>query len=210
MYFKIKSDIPHLSYILYKNPHGAPFTYNDKGLKFEGRFVNGSELEYEIIMERDDMHFLKTARKLNLDFYLNSEVSSVCPYNLRSLWETLKSCIQGKVPRGDITEEQFFTKSKNQEIIIGPIVNNFDFTQTLFNDYGITATQLNSGIETRSCFVLHLSPHDEITVTEFIQKVYVLSLFLGIPRRGIYKANDDFIDKIVSLSKTWLKGELDV
>lgn len=208
MYFKIKSDIPHLSYILYKNPHGAPFTYDDKGLKFEGKFVNGSELEYEITMKRDDMRFLKTARKMNLDFYLNPDVSTACPYNLRCVWETLKSCIQGKPPKGDITEEQFFTKTKNQEIIIGPIANDFEFAQETYDNYGLIATKLNTTIELRSCFMVHLTPKDIMTTSEFIQKVYVLTMFLTIRKDGIYRANDDLIDKIVLLSKSWLKEDI--
>lgn len=211
MYFSIKSDIPHLSYILYKNPNSPPFEGDLRGLKFTGKFTNGIDTHYEIVTKLDDMQFLKVARQLNLDFYLNPEVSAACPYHLKALWETLRSCIAGKAPKVDITPEQFFQKTQNQEIIIGPIINDLEFTYKLFDDYNISAIKMNSPIDMRSCFMLKLNPKEAITTTEFIQKAYVLSLFLTIRRGGIYTAHEEFVDKLVLLSKNWLdEGNDDV
>jgi hypothetical protein len=211
MYFSIKSDIPHLSYILVKNPNSPPFEQDLRGLKFTGQFVNGVDTQYEIKTELDDMQFLKVARQLNLDFYLNSEVAAACPYHLKALWETLRSCIAGRPPKGDITDEQFFQKTQNQEIIIGPIVNDLEFSVKLFDDYNINASSVESTIEMRSCFMLKLNPKEAMTTSEFIQKAYVLSLFLTIRRGGIYTAHEAFVDKLITISKTWLdEGNEDV
>jgi hypothetical protein len=206
MYFKFKSDVPKFSYILHKNPHSVPYESELSCGKVIGKFLN--ENEYEISILQDNLKFLKTAKQLNLDIYLNAEFTSVCPYNLKSLYDCLRSVIRGTTNTTDETMTNAeFLQPFFHGCTIGPFVNDFEFVKEMFEGFDLTVEKYNYNdkiSEFQTSFILNIKNNTECSLTEFLQKVYVISLYTSFNRKSIFNIDENTIEKLVFLSKNWL------
>lgn len=206
MYFKFKSNAKKFSYILHKNPNSPPYESDLSCGKVIGKFLN--ENEYEISIIQDNLKFLKTAKQLNLDTYLNFEFTSVCPYNLKSLYDCLRSVIRGTTNTSEetMTNDEFLEKTYHS-CVIGPIVNSYDFVKEMFESFDLTVEKeyVNDGISNfETTFVLNIKNNTECSLSEFLQKVYVISLYVSFDRKSIFNIDENTIEKLVFLSKNWL------
>lgn len=194
------------SYILHKNPNSPPYEKELNSGKIVARFLNDNT--YEIVLNEDPLSFLNTAKKLNLDVYLNKELNCVCNYNLKALYEVLRSVLKGKTntPPEIMTEDEFLNKNYHG-MIIGPFVNSFEFVDEIFNAFDLSVSKVSPNPTANTfetAFMLNVSNLKEMSLTEFLQKVYIISLFLSHNRNTIFSINEDVIDKLISLSIDWL------
>lgn len=206
MYLKLKAldNKDDFSWKICKNP----LSVFDKDLAKEGRKVYGKFLdidEYELFVENNSLSFLQMARDRNLSFYLNSDLSSVCPYNLKGLYEIFRSVMRGSNSTGGhLTDEQFNNK-ENWEAVFGPFKTDKEYTSLIFNEVGLNCEAIEDNKVTYS-FMYKIKNIEKMSLTEFLQKLYVVGVFLGYERNSIYNPDDEQIIKFVNISKNWLNN----
>lgn len=204
MYLKIKSldNKDDFSWKLCKNP----LSVFDKDLAKEGRKVYGKFIdidEYETYVENNSLTFLKMARDRNLSFYLNSDVSAVCPYNLKGLYEIFRSVMRGSNSTGGhLTDDQFLNEEK-WEAVFGPFKTNEEHTSFTFNEVGMSCEKIEED-KTKFSYMYKIKNNDKMSLTEFLQKLYIVGIYLGYERNSIYNPDDEQIAKFINISKNWL------
>ena len=202
MYFSITSNDPKFSYNLCKHPD----TIIEKelnGRKIISKFKFSDV--YEIVLFENVMGFLNLAKSKNLDCYLNKELYSVCPYNIKALEEILRSTLRGKnCNLNEVTDEEFNTP-QHLSSIFGPFSENFDYVRDVFSDYGITVEKIEvTHIPLKQCYMLKLNTSKKMSLTEFLQKIYILSIYITFNRDSIFEIDENVIDKVVFLTHSWL------
>ena len=90
MIIKLTSRLQDLSYFICKHPNNKFEKEIGSNRKILGRFIPHDEHPtdikiYKVELFEDSLEFLKSAKQKNLNFYLNSELNCVCPYNLKCM-----------------------------------------------------------------------------------------------------------------------------
>lgn len=210
MYFQLRVTEPpadpHLSWILSKHPERRFWRdlANQPGVRVvAAQFQPDGSYVGEVV--NDSVGFLSTLREHNAANYVDISLHAVCPMNLKGLSVALRSALYGKRDaNSELTEEQF-SAPKRLSLEIGPFPRGRERAVAIFAEAGLSAEVLDEG--TRSAFTLRVSNPDPLaplSVTSFLQRVYLLSHYLTQRVGYAREINDAQIDKFVGLCAGWL------
>ncbi len=207
MYFKIKSksNDDDLSWILCKDPNnndGFERTPKSGVQCVKGNFVDGNPNEYELKITPNPLKFIKTAREKNLPAYIHPELGAATISALDGISDALRSAIRGSnATGGQLTDEQVLAE-KDLEIVIGPYFSRNDTVVETYENVGITAIPQDDN--TSTVFMYKLIPHEKLSVSRFLQKVYITSFYLS-RRSSLYRLEKSKVEKFILFSKGWLR-----
>lgn len=205
MYWKIGPVDPRgsFSYKIAKHPDNVFEREAGSGRKVSASFSKSTlddkdVLFYNGYIENTPLSFLRTARKLNMQNYVHTQLSAVCPHNLKGFDICFRSVLRGN-SAGGITDEVF-----NEKVImdmeIGPYPVPIQQIEYWFNDAGFDVTKKETNTFS-SC--IKIRNKEPISVTEYLQKVYMISYFMTI-KHELVRIKDDMIDKFVKLCEYWI------
>ena len=202
MFLRIESpNREYFSHQICKNPATAEgFVRGDKTRKVIGKFGEQPWI-YEVNVIVDSFAFLDTARQLNMSNYIHVQNGAVCPHTLVYLDDAFRSILRGRHNAVVMTEEQYFQKDKF-EAVMGPFPVKPETVEKVFLYAGIKADPIKD-CGTTTCFNFALGNVEPITLTEFLQKLYVLSYYLTV-NKNLVKPTQDKIELFVKMSSSWL------
>jgi trans-aconitate methyltransferase len=211
MYFKIEdiSKTGSFSWIICKNPESV-FDKNISkkyGRKVKAKFLDDGHV-YEGFVVNSSLEFLDTARSLNMSNYLHEQLSSVCPYNLKGFDTVFRSALKGNNAASSVISDDIFFSKTSMKAIIGPYVaikvpvEKGDLWDNIFESYNIKATKIFDE-KCKVSFMYQFETLQEMSVTEFLQKIYLIS-FAITSRKGLVRLATEQIEKFVDLCKNWL------
>ena len=128
-----------------------------------------------------------------------------------STHNTFQTALKGK-NGSDISDEQF-SAPMLLEAIIGPYPRGFEFTIKLFESLSIQAKILLDDINKKmhenaedyqDAYMLSLRTHQPMSVTEFLQKIYLASYYITL-NFSMVKVNIEQIEKFVIFCRSWLE-----
>jgi len=197
MFFRIGplQHSPHFSFIICKHPDSV-FEREIGGRKVKGQF-DAEKLHYVGYVATAPLDFLNTARTLNMSNYVHVQPFAVCPHNLAGFDEVFRSALRGKNP--NLPQEDFDAPIL-LEATLGPFPSVSAKHIELFEDVGIHITP----DLTQACMV-HFQTTRAMSVTEFLQKLYLLSFYTTI-RYSLVKISTEQIEKFVHLCSNWLSS----
>lgn len=207
MFFSIgsKQEDFQFSYILAKHPDSVFEKDLGGGRKVVGKFEHSRYVGH---VENDPRALLETVRGLNFSNYLHVQLSAVCPHNLKGLDKCLCSALRGKFDKS-LSEENFL-KPKALQATIGPYPCTFDKLAEVFEELHIKASRSavtkngTFSISTDGAFMLYLETMQDMSVTEFLQKIYLISFYFTI-RYNLARIEEEQIAKFVIFCKDWLE-----
>ena len=193
-------NIEHFSYMLCKNPANVFYREMDKNRQIFGKFPDGDQC-YEVTVISNPLGFLETARQLNMSNYLHTQIGGVCPYLLCGFDEVFKSILSGKKPK-ELMDEQFNIKSV-WKLMMGPYPCKSEIVETVFKHVGITVVKMDDEIA-KTSFMFDMVNDEPCTLTEFLQKVFIVSTYLTHNKTLAFNTSDK-IEKFVKLCASWLE-----
>lgn len=218
MFFEIgpKTYDPNFSYIIAKHPDNI-FERNLKDGRIVKACFNKEKRLYRGYVQNDPLVFLKTARKLNLSSYVHIQLSAICPYNLKGFDVVFRSALRGNNSSSETISNEEFFKPRNLEAFIGPYPGNYSLFKKLFTSVNIKPTiKLHTINKTspdkleedklykfREAYMLQLETQVSMSVTEFLQKIYLISYY-GTFWSNLVKISNEQVEKFVSFCKDWL------
>lgn len=202
MYLKIGPQVHNddFSWIISKNPGGAPYE-RQVGGPATGRRVVGKFLPYgayEIVIHNDGLLFFNMMRERNEAAYVRPEPWIVCPANLQGLSTAFRSALHGAVGK-DITPERF-NAPMHLWAKVGPFPERV--WVAFFEALGLKAEALEEG--TKEAHTMILTTIEPMSVTTFLQKIYISMMSLTSKWAFYDKIEDAQVDKYLALTKTWL------
>lgn len=206
MFVKLKpKNLPDdsFSWKLCKNPSNVYEKELDGSRNVKGWFDEDGA--YNISILNSTLSFLQIAKKLNLEFYIHSDLAAVCPHSLKLFYEIFRSIIRGNNSTGGHLSDDKFLEKLHWEMVIGPYkdVDNENFITDIFKEININANPIKDD-NTTCAFMYKLDTIEEMSLTEFLQKIYLISCYLGYWKNSIYTTDDSQILKFIYLSKNWL------
>lgn len=205
MYWKIKpvKDWDFFSYAIRKHPDNVFEREVSTGRKVVAQFTSLSE--YCGHVENDPLAFLALARKLNMSNYIHTQLSAVCPHNLKGFDSCFRSVLRGN--SGELDKEKF-SEARLFQAEIGPFPVNFFFVTRWFEDAGmeIKIEAETSPSDTTSilrAYSLVLCNKEPESITQFLQKIYLISFFVT-NRHQLVWAKGDQIGKFVKFCEGWV------
>ena len=204
------------SYIIAKNPSNIFEREINNGRKIVGKFIG--EHSATGYIENDPLVFLNTARSMNLENYVHAQLSAVCPHNLKGFDVYFRSALRGNnASPAEVTNEEFF-KPKAMKAIIGPYSYNYGRIVEIFDSVGICAivdtvygskNPLIAYIESEKkyldkAFMLSLTTYEPMSITEFLQKIYLISYY-ATSRLSLIHISGEQIEKFVKMCADWLE-----
>lgn len=206
MYFKIATfdPDPSLSWIIAKNPTS---TFRRDLSNHDGMRVVTAEFSslgvYAGRVTNDPLEFMLAQRAHNDANYLDAALHCVCPANLKGFAIVFRSALYGTNPSKEHLSDEDFFAPKNLLAELGPFPDGRDRAVGIFAQAGLEALVLNEG--TTTSFTLQVSTRTPISVTEFLQKLYLVSTFLT-HRFGQRLVPDQAqVDKLVKLCSGWIR-----
>lgn len=192
------------SYAIAKHPDNT-FNRDIKGGRsVAARFGDSDKSLFKGQVWIDPLSFLHTARQLNMDNYVHTQLSAVCPYSLRGFDTCFRSILRGN-NAGGISDLEFATPG-HWSIVIGPYPNLYEQLEYWFNNAGMEVSNFVADSEkTYNAFVLQLKNKEKMPLTEFLQKVYMISYFLT-KKFDISETKDDRINKLIKMCEHWLEN----
>lgn len=121
---------------------------------------------------------------------------------------TFNSALRGKFDKSLPGED--FLKPKALKALIGPYPCAFDKLAAVFEELHIKAERSttlrtkNGETEIFEAFMLHLETIQDMSVTEFLQKIYLISFYFTI-RYNLARIEQEQIAKFVIFCKDWLE-----
>lgn len=202
MFFQISTLTPDadLSWILAKNPNGAAYERQVGGAS-TGRHVAGKFLpdgSYEVVVRNDGLLFFEEMRRRNEAAYVRPEPWIVCPSNMKGFATALRSALHGDVGK-EISAERFFA-TKHLRAVIGPYPG--DAWRDLFLALGLNVEVLEEG--TKEAHTLVLTTIAPMSVTAFLQKIYISMTALTAKWAFFDKIDDGKLESYLRLTKDWL------
>jgi len=202
------------SWIICKNPDSENFVRKiNNGLTINGYYITEQvlgkdsydRLKYVIEIDIDPLTFLEESKKRNSCSYVHPHLGGVTPVSLSGVFETLRSAIKGKNSSGGKLTDIDIHKKKKMEAIIGPFINKQESVINLFSNLGIRA-DISHVVEydPSEAFVYVLETISDMSVCEFLQKIYMGSYYLT-SNLTITKLNEEIISKFVSLCSSWIE-----
>lgn len=214
MFFEIspKEHDNLFSYVIIKHPDNIFERDIGSGRKVIAHF-DETKKYYHGYVENDPIQFLKTARHMNLSNYVHTQLSAVCPHNLMGLDETFRTAIRGNFK--DENKQIYNHSLKEQDwcAFIGPYPCKLEIIQEWFDLVDIDAKpyinqfdKLNLGLNDYEFMVYNINfeTKREMSITEFLQKIYLISYYLTI-RKELRQMDNDRISKFVSFCSNWIE-----
>lgn len=197
MYWKIKpvQDWDFFSYAIRKHPDNVFERTISTGRKVVAQFTTPSE--YCGHVENDPLDFLALARKLNMSNYIHTQLSAVCPHNLKGFDECFRSALRGN--SGDIDKDKF-SEPRLFQAEIGPFPVNSSFVIRWFEDAGMKVKKSSALDYSYSLILCNKEPE---SITQFLQKIYLISFFTT-NRHQLVWAKGDQIGKFVKFCEDWV------
>lgn len=195
----------NLSWIICKNPANEYKRDLNGKVIIEGKFINN---DYYIYSNVDSQEFIVISKGFNLDRYLHPWLGAVTPYVLRGVEDCLRSAINGKNDtNGKLTDSQVNEKVLH-EARIGPLVGDVEKISEAFNSVGIhivsTALFENQySIDSKLCYDYHIQCSYEMSLSEFLQKVLIISLYLSV-KYNFVRIETSNIEKLIKYMKNWI------
>lgn len=203
------------SYIIAKNPEsiferdlgsGRKAIGSYKGSIYssaKGEYKTRKDRIYELRVENDPLTLLNTARTLNMSNYIHTQLSAVCPHNLKGIDECFRSVMRGKNPSSTEVSQAEFFEANLFKAVLGPFPGNFEMLQKVFSSVDIS-TRLIETLDKDAAFMLELVVEKAMSLTEFLQKIYLIS-YCSTIRYNLSKINEEQISKFVNLCSGWLE-----
>lgn len=207
MYFKLSCKNQNYSYFLCKHPDNVYNNNIGKNREIIGKFVkdgNNNITEYLFYLNPNTFDFYKTAKQRNLAFYLNEEMYSVCPYNLTSFDMIFRSVLRGKNVSSELISDESFNEKIFQSAELGPFCCNYEYIEKVFGFYNLKVEKVLEEYSSVS-YSINIKSEEKMSLTNFLQKIYILSLYCTFRKTSIFFVNEDTINKIIKLSDDWLK-----
>lgn len=208
MYFKIATfDLdPNFSWIIAKNPTS---TFRRDLSSHDGmRVVTAAFSSMGIYYGRvtnDPLEFMLAQRAHNDANYLDAALHCVCPANLKGFATVFRSALYGINPSSERLSDEDFFASKTLMAELGPFPEGRDRAVGIFTEAGLEALVLNE--DTTTSFTLQVNTKFPISVTEFLQKLYLVSTFLTHQFGQRLVPDQAQVDKLVKLCSGWV-GQL--
>lgn len=199
-----------LSWILSKHPDNV-IVKNEGSRSAEGRFTAPNT--YQIVVRNDALETLKRLRQENALTYVSAEQWLVCPYNLKSIADVLRSTLAGKNGSQSHLSDERFNAKKRLSAEMGPFPLNLTrgtlepndtFFVSVFRSLSIEAVRTTSDEVASTVANYEFTTVEPCSVTEFVQKLWVCSLAFTFRRGGDKYASREQIDRYVRLAKDWL------
>jgi 2-polyprenyl-3-methyl-5-hydroxy-6-metoxy-1,4-benzoquinol methylase len=187
------------SFAIVKHPDNVFKKSMGSGRDVIALFDSDKESHYGYV-DNNPVDFLRTMRKLNSSNYVHTQLSGVCPFNLEGFQETYRSCIRGVCPKN--FDETEFKKEQIFEVIFGPFPVEFNFVEKYFVMSGFKVENINNDENVPVIKLTNLIP---ISITETLQKIYIISYFLTT-KFSLSKITPEKIEKFISLSSSWLNS----
>lgn len=200
------------SYVIVKHPDNIFEREIAPGRKVVGYF-DDQKHNFKGYVENDPLKFLKTARELNLSHYVHTQLSGICPHNILGLDETFRTAIRGNFKKYEGYEEIYdhSFKKNHWKAFLGSYPCKLEIIQEWFDIVGINAEPYiqeddNPGIDDYEFIVYNIKFNTkyEMTITEFLQKIYLISYYLTI-KKEMTRINDDKIAKFVTYCSDWIE-----
>lgn len=207
MFFKIgpvEKD-EKFSYMIVKHPDNIFERSAGPGRVVHGEFDEKKHI-YEAYIENDSLQFLHTARQLNFSNYIHTRLSAICPHNLKGFDVIFRSALRRNNTGGEeISDEEFFAL-KMWRAEIGPFPIEKDKINFWFENAGLSCKfiphYLDDGEIVSS--VVMLKNKEGMSLSEFLQKIYLISYFLTV-KHEMVSVKGDQIDKFVVFCKSWVE-----
>lgn len=199
MFWKITcSDMNLFSYIIVKHPDNIFERSLNEGRNVKSFFIKEKEnlISFVGYNENSSTYFKKLSQEFNLPTYVRVQESCICPHSLKSFDEVFKSILRNKNSGGVSSED--FNKNYYLECIIGPYPEHYELAEEVFKSVNINVKKIEY---LNNAFSLHL--FYEGKVTDFFQKIYIISYYLT-KYYDINKTNNEQLNKFINLSKEWL------
>lgn len=194
--------IDELSYRIVKNPTSEPIIKQGNGTrKSIGKWIfHEGKNKYLVYTDNISPEYFENKKKQNFDSYVSFDLDGISFNNLGCMDDILRSAYTGAYPKGeapiDVNIPMLF------EVHIGPFGIKHEAVTGVFNNLGLDVEITdNNDSNTVTCAKLRAT----MSITEFLQKVYIGSLALT-PRGDIPFLEQSRIDKIVKLTKNWVSG----
>jgi len=201
MYWKIGPVDPggNLSYKIAKHPDNVFERDAGPGRKVHARFAEDDKSYYLGHIFNDPLMFLKTARKLNMSNYVHTQLSAVCPHNLKGFDVCFRSVLRGKNPGG--IDDSEFNENVVLDMEIGPYPVPIQQLEFWFKDAGFSITKIDTPTFSSNIKLKNIT---EMTVTEYLQKVYLISYYLT-RKHNMVRTQTDQIEKFVKFCTGWIE-----
>lgn len=206
MFFEIgpKEYDDKFSYVIIKHPDNIFEREIGSGRKVVAYFDEDRH-NYKGYVENDPIKFLNTARQLNLSSYVHTQLSAVCPHNLLGFDETFRTAIRGNFKKDDINIYNHSLKEKHWSAFIGPYPCKFEIIQEWFEIVGIEVNNFTNRDYLDSMVqVVDFQTIRKMTLSEFLQKIYLISYYLTI-KHEITPIKNDRISKFVYFCTDWIE-----
>ena len=202
MYIKISTAAPDddFSYILAKNPASPPYERQVGGAS-TGRRVRGRytpDGAYEVVVVNDGLLFFNEMRARNEAAYVRPEPWLICPSNLKGAAMAFRSALQGDEGK-ELSAERFHAP-KMLRAELGPFPGRV--WAEFFEALGLKVEELEEG--TREAKTLVLTTIAPMSVTVFLQKIYIAMMTFTSKWAFYDKVEDAQVDKYLALTKSWL------
>ncbi len=211
MFFKIgpKDFDEYFSYMIIKHPVNSFERDVSTGRKIVANFDDDLHY-YKGYVENDPIQFLSVARGLNMSNYIHTQLSSICPHNLKGFDECFRSALR-KNFKEPIKLIDNFNAKKQWYAFIGPYPCNQDYIKQWFNVVNINVEiddeNVKHDLDIKDyeflAYNIHLTS-DDMTLSEFLQKIYLISYFLTI-KKELVPSKHDRIVKFVSFCNDWIE-----
>jgi len=200
MFFRLSVDEitrGELGWILSKHPDST-FSKDFTWGTLRGHWEEGTPHSpaYAVSTDCDSLGFLKAMRKLNKASYVSSLVSAVCPLSLSALRKAFSSALSENFKDESTRHLDTFICSA----VVGPWVTKQSTIEFFMESMGIETT----AIQETKVGIYKLSVRSPITVSEFLQRVFVASVLLTknlhVGRKNEW---DSKMEAIAALSSKW-------
>jgi 2-polyprenyl-3-methyl-5-hydroxy-6-metoxy-1,4-benzoquinol methylase len=206
MFFKLISNNPDLSWILCKRPGSVYEKTYETGRTVTGSF--SSDTEYRLLVKNDLLVFTQSMKERNEAAYVRPEPWIVCPFNLRGLSECLRSALFGQNGSKSTFPQEKFELKTAQQAELGPFPKMSKAFVEALESLKIQATPTApSPVDTVEFVEVYtFNTLEDMSVSEFLQKIYIVSLAFTAKFAWNTHITNEQVDKYVRLSSSWING----
>lgn len=181
------------SYLLCKKPGNIFEKENIKGF-----YENDSE--YKILGNINSKKMLKILRDRNEESYVNYQYEGVTPYILNAMYDCLRSAISCSYTQEEKLQQEAL-KVRKLECTIGPFLNDVDNVKNLFASFSLECEAKETETKVAHSFIIK---SDTNTLSSFLQKIFILSMFLTFKYR-LFEIQTGQVEKFIRLSENWFE-----
>lgn len=198
---------PWFSWILGKNPASCfeRDVSSQKGVRVvRAQFQPDGSYAGRVI--HDPVPYLLDLRSRNERHYLDATLHGVCPQALRGLAKVFQSVLKDHNPSSDVLTEDERRRPRQLCAVLGPFAHGRTRAVSLFNEAGLFAELLDEGTTLAYTLRVTTRPDLAMSVTEFVQKLYLLAFCLSRRTATTMPSpvDDKWIASMVRMCAGWL------